>query len=54
MTLEEIIALTNNKLQHLQFHRELAFNRGDLEAVNSLDEVILTTQATLSQLLTLV
>lgn len=54
MTIEEIIQLTQNKLQHLVTNRDLAFGRGDLETVTTFDNSIVVTQETLARLLTLV
>lgn len=54
MTIEEIIELAKNRLKNLSINRELAFSRGDIDTVNTIDIEILTTNDTLSQLLTLV
>lgn len=53
MSIEEIIQLTQNKLQNLLTNRELAFGRGDLDVVVTLDNSILITQETLLRLETL-
>ena len=53
MTIDEIIQMTENRLAFLQQHREYAFGRGDLDAVTTFDADILTTQETLTQLLSL-
>jgi len=50
MTLEEIIKMTENRLTFLQQHRQYAFERGDVSGVSQLDQQILITQETLSQL----
>jgi len=54
VTIGEIIQITENRLVFLQQHRDYAFGRGDIEAVSAFDAEILTTQATLNQLLTLI
>ena len=53
MTIEEIIQLTRNKLQNILINRDLAFSRGDIETVTSLDSSILITKNTLILLETL-
>lgn len=53
MTLDDIILIARNRLAYLHQHRGYAFDRGDIDAVNLLDQEITTTQTTLAQLLSL-
>jgi len=54
MTIEEIIQLTNNRLQNLQTNRDSAFARGDIDLVVNFDNAISVTQDTLALLKTLI
>lgn len=53
MTIEELIELCRRRIQYLNGVRATSSSAGDLEQVAACDERIATTQATLTQLLTL-
>lgn len=53
MTIDEIIALTQNRIATLNGARTAAFNAGDIAQVNVIDIELIKTQTTLDQLLTL-
>jgi hypothetical protein len=50
MTIEEIKQILTNKINELQFHKNIAYSTGDLETYSSLDSKITETQATLDTL----
>lgn len=50
MTLDDLIALTENRLNTLNVARVNAFSAGDVAAVNAIDADILQTTITLDQL----
>lgn len=51
MTIEELIQILRNRLEHNARMREQAVSRGDVDAVNNYDSDTATTQATLNTLL---
>lgn len=53
MTIEELIELCRRRIQYMNGVRATASSAGDLDQVAACDERIATTQATLTQLLTL-
>lgn len=54
MSVQDLIALLENRLIFSQAQRNAAVQRGDVSMVQSIDADIVSTQATLDQLLTLV
>jgi len=50
MDLKELIKLLENRVAHYSQQRESAFQRGDLQLVQYLDEELATTNTTLSQI----
>jgi hypothetical protein len=51
MTIDDLIALTRNRISALNSARVAAFNAGDIAQVNAIDIEIIGCQTTLTQLL---
>ncbi len=54
MNIADLIRLLENRLSYTQQQRQVAFNRGDVEAVSVMDGDIASTQSSLSALRSLV
>ena len=50
MNIADLIRLLENRLSYTQQQRQVAFNRGDVEAVSAMDGDIASTQSSLSAL----
>jgi hypothetical protein len=50
MNITDLIRLLENRLSYTQQQRQVAFNRGDVEAVSAMDGDISSTQSSLSAL----